>query len=117
MARISTHVLDIARGRPAEGLAIDLYSLADGVRTLLRRGVTDADGRVNEPLFAADSIPRGVYELDFHAGDYLRSQALVVDEPPFLDVVTIRFGVSDEHGNYHVPLLLAPHGYSTYRGS
>jgi len=112
MARISTHVLDVAKGRPAEGIAVELRF--NGVVT--GSAMTNADGRTNEPLLTAERIEPGFYELVFHAGNYLRACG-VASEPLFLDEITIRFGVADPHGNYHVPLLLAPHGYSTYRGS
>jgi 5-hydroxyisourate hydrolase len=110
MARISTHVLDIARGQPAPGIPVELYRESK----LIHAAVTNTDGRTNEPLLSAGEIPTGRYELVFHAADYLRASA---GEPLFLDDITIRFHVADSNGNYHVPLLLAPHGYSTYRGS
>jgi 5-hydroxyisourate hydrolase len=101
MARISTHVLDIAKGIPAAGITVELYSAGQ----LIHSATTNADGRTDAPMLAADRIQPGPYELIFHA------------ETPFFDRITIRFLVSDAEGNYHVPLLLAPHGYSTYRGS
>ena len=112
MARISTHVLDIARGKPAPGIAVDLRFGGAVIRSV----VTNADGRTNEPVWAEDRLPTGIYELVFHAGAYLRASGAEGD-PLFLDEIAIRFGVSDPAGNYHVPLLLAAHGYSTYRGS
>jgi 5-hydroxyisourate hydrolase len=113
MARISTHVLDTSRGEPARGLAIDLHFCTK----LLKSVTTNVDGRTDQPLIAADALETGVYELIFHTGDYFRRAGVKVDEPPFLDEVVIRFGVADPAGNYHVPLLLSPYGYSTYRGS
>jgi 5-hydroxyisourate hydrolase len=107
MARISTHVLDLANGRPAAGVRIELFGPS---RELLCSAVTNTDGRTDAPLLSADSIATGRYELLFHAGEYLPTAT-------FLDEIPIRFGVSDPHGNYHVPLLLSPYGYSTYRGS
>jgi 5-hydroxyisourate hydrolase len=107
MARISTHVLDIARGAPAAGITVELHRAGQ----LIGSAETNSDGRTDAPLLIADRIPAGPYELIFHVQDYLRP------EPAFFDHITIRFTVSDEEGNYHVPLLLAPHGYSTYRGS
>jgi 5-hydroxyisourate hydrolase len=113
MARISTHVLDTARGEPARGLAIDLHFCAKLVKT----AVTNIDGRTDQPLVLADRLETGVYELTFHAGDYFRATGVTLTAPPFLDEVVVRFGVADPNGNYHVPLLLSPYGYSTYRGS
>ena len=108
MAHISTHVLDIAKGKPAAGVKVELYFAG----AMIASAVTNADGRTDAPLLAADAIPIGPYELVFYAGDYFQSPGI-----PFLDEIPIRFGVGDPHGNYHVPLLAAPHGYSTYRGS
>jgi 5-hydroxyisourate hydrolase len=113
MARISTHVLDTSRGKPAQGLGIDLYFGGKIVKT----AVTNIDGRTDQPLVSADRLETGVYELTFHAGDYFRAIGVVLTAPPFLDQVVVRFGVADPNGNYHVPLLLSPYGYSTYRGS
>ncbi|HTC37282.1 MAG TPA: hydroxyisourate hydrolase [Bryobacteraceae bacterium] len=113
MARISTHVLDTSRGEPARGLAIDLHFCGN----LLKSVVTNIDGRTDEPLVTGDRLEPGVYELTFHAGDYFRRIGVELSDPPFLDDVIIRFGVADPAGNYHVPLLLSPYGYSTYRGS
>jgi 5-hydroxyisourate hydrolase len=113
MARISTHVLDTARGRPAEGVRVELYRIFDANRSLCAAAVTNSDGRTGEPLLSGARIDTGVYELVFFAGAYLQTSP----EPPFLDQIVIRFGVAEETGNYHVPLLLSPYGYSTYRGS
>jgi 5-hydroxyisourate hydrolase len=113
MARVSTHVLDTSRGKPARGLAIDLRF--GGI--LVKSAVTNMDGRTEEPLLSADRLETGYYELTFHAGDYFRREGVELADPPFLDHVVVRFGVSDPAGNYHVPLLLSPYGYSTYRGS
>jgi 5-hydroxyisourate hydrolase len=113
MARISTHVLDTSRGKPAQGLAIDLHFGAKLVTT----AVTNIDGRTDQPLVSGDRLETGVYELTFHAGDYFRAMGVTLTAPPFLDEVVVRFGVADPVGNYHVPLLLSPYGYSTYRGS
>jgi 5-hydroxyisourate hydrolase len=117
MARLSTHVLDTSRGRPAPGVVIDLYICANGGRRHIQTAATNADGRTDEALLSGDSLETGVYELTFHAGDYFRSMGEKLTDPPFLGDVVIRFGVSDPAGNYHVPLLLSPYGYSTYRGS
>lgn len=111
MARISTHVLDIAKGAPAAGITVELYR-ADH---LIRAAKTNSDGRTDAPLLSGDRIVPGTYELIFLVDDYLRAER--PDEPPFFDRITVRFAVSSEEGNYHVPLLLAAHGYTTYRGS
>ena len=113
MARISTHVLDTSRGEPARELAIDLHVCGK----LLKSAVTNMDGRTDESLLSGDNLEPGVYELTFHAGDYFRRAGVELSDPPFLNDVVIRFGVADPAGNYHVPLLLSPYGYSTYRGS
>ena len=117
MARLSTHVLDISRGKPAQNVVIDLHFCFSGERRHLNTVVTNADGRTDEPLISGDRLEAGVYELTFHAGDYFRRVAVALATPPFLDEVVIRFGLADPAGNYHVPLLLSPYGYSTYRGS
>jgi len=113
MARISTHVLDTSRGEPARELAIDLHVCGK----LLKSAVTNMEGRTDEPLLSGHHLEPGVYELTFHAGDYFRRAGVELSDPPFLNDVVIRFGVADPAGNYHVPLLLSPYGYSTYRGS
>ena len=117
MARLSTHVLDTSQGRPAAGVAVSLYRIADMGREHCASAVTNRDGRTDEPLLSGDRIAIGVYELVFAAGAYLRQQGVTLPEPAFLGEVVIRFGVAEETGNYHVPLLLSPYGYSTYRGS
>ncbi len=116
MGRLTTHVLDTALGRPAAGLAIELWRL-DGDAELIGRFETNADGRVDQPLLGPEHIRTGVYELKFLAGDYLRKTTPGLAEPLFLDVIPIRFGLSDANAHYHVPLLISPFGYSTYRGS
>ncbi|MGA3025741.1 MAG: hydroxyisourate hydrolase [Bryobacteraceae bacterium] len=117
MARLSTHVLDTSRGQPAQNLAIDLHVCSGGERRHVRTAVTNADGRTGEPLLSGDRLDTGIYELTFHAGDYFRAAGLDLTDPPFLDDVVVRFGLADAAGDYHVPLLLGPYGYSTYRGS
>jgi 5-hydroxyisourate hydrolase len=112
---LSTHVLDTARGCPAEGIAISLYAL-DGGRRLIAETVTNDDGRTDSAILPAETFATGSYELVFHCGDYLRKHGLVDGDVLFLDEVPIRFGMSED-AHYHVPLLLSPYGYSTYRGS
>lgn len=116
MGRLTTHVLDTASGKPAAGLKIELYTL-DGGQVHLKTIQTNADGRADGPLLEGAAFMQGHYELRFHAGDYLRAAAIALPEPAFLDVIPIRFGIADAGAHYHVPLLLSPYGYSTYRGS
>lgn len=112
---LTTHVLDTARGCPAEGLRIVLYRL-DGQRAHLSTLVTNSDGRTDTPILPAEAFRTGTYELVFHAGDYLDRIGTPPETPRFLDEIPLRFGMS-EALHYHVPLLLSPFGYSTYRGS
>jgi len=114
---LTTHVLDTARGVPAEGLEITLARLEGDARTELARMRTNDDGRTDSPILPAKDFRTGVYELVFAAGDYLRATGQAGDAPLFLDEVPIRFGISDPDSHYHVPLLLSPFGFSTYRGS
>ena len=107
--RLTTHVLDTAAGKPAAGVRITVSRGGECLRDI----VTNADGRADGPLLAGAQFTPGVYELEFHVGDYFRAR----DEPPFLDVVPVRFGVHQAGRHYHVPLLISPFGYSTYRGS
>jgi 5-hydroxyisourate hydrolase len=117
MGHLSTHVLDTARGKPAAGVAIRLYACNGDERRLLKSAMTNADGRTDAPLLSENDLVVGVYELVFGAGDYHRAQGDQLPSPPFLDEVVVRFGVADASSNYHVPLLLSPYSYSTYRGS
>tara|TARA_R110002094_G_scaffold171498_5_gene153454 strand:+ start:712 stop:1065 length:354 start_codon:yes stop_codon:yes gene_type:complete len=113
---LTTHVLDTARGCPAQGLRIDLYRLDGETRVHLRSLTTNDDGRTDEQILPEDRFETGVYELVFHAGAYLDAIGAPPETPRFLDVIPLRFGMS-EASHYHVPLLLSPFGYSTYRGS
>ena len=115
--RLSTHVLDTALGRPASGVKIALYRLEGAARHLLKEAVTNADGRSEGPLLAGAELVEGQYELIFAAGAYLREKGVGQDEILFLDEIPIRFGISDASQHYHVPLLISPFAYSTYRGS
>jgi 5-hydroxyisourate hydrolase len=117
MPRLSTHVLDTTLGRPAAGIRIELHRLGATGRTALCTVVTNVDGRTDAPLLSGDHLDPGVYELTFHVGGYLRRVTPALPDPPFLDDVIVRVGIADPGGNYHVPLLLSPHGYSVYRGS
>jgi 5-hydroxyisourate hydrolase len=117
MARLSTHVLDTSRGLPAAGVRIELHLLDNGERRQIASAVTNADGRTDQPLLSRDRIDAGIYELTFHAAEYFQASGVALSTPPFLGEVILRIGIADPHGNYHVPLLLSPYGYSTYRGS
>jgi 5-hydroxyisourate hydrolase len=114
---LTTHVLDTARGIPAEGVRIVLYRIAGDDRLKLAETVTNDDGRTDAPILPRETFAAGIYELEFFAGDYLRATGQAGPEPLFLDRIPIRFGMSDGEAHYHVPLLLSPHGYATYRGS
>ena len=114
---LTTHVLDTARGCPAAGLQIRLYRLDERGRTELARMLTNADGRTDSPILPKKDFVTGTYELVFEAGEYLRARGQASGELLFLDEVPIRFGITDGSAHYHVPLLLSPFGYSTYRGS
>lgn len=113
---LTTHVLDTARGCPAKGLKIDLFRIEGDDRKLLKTLVTNDDGRTDEQILPTAAFALGVYELVFHAGAYLDASGTPPETPRFLDIIPIRFGMS-EQSHYHVPLLLSPFGYSTYRGS
>ena len=114
---LTTHVLDTARGVPAAGLRVMLYEVTGNSHRKIAEAVTNADGRTDAPILPAAKFVPGTYELVFCAGDYLRATGQDGAAPLFLDVVPIRFGISDAAAHYHVPLLLSPYGYSTYRGS
>lgn len=114
---LTTHVLDTARGCPAAGITIVLHRVSGDSHRKIAEAVTNADGRTDSPILAAEDFAAGIYELVFLAGAYLRQTGQAGDEPLFLDEVPIRFGISDPTAHYHVPLLLSPYGYATYRGS
>jgi len=114
---LTTHVLDTARGRPAEGIEIALYACDGSARKLLSSARTNADGRTDRPILPAAEFAIGTYELVFHVGAYLRASGQAGAAPLFLDEIPIRFGINESGAHYHVPLLLSPFGYSTYRGS
>ncbi len=118
MAGLTTHVLDVTRGGPAEGVRLRLFELeAPDIHKLVAEVATNSDGRTDAPLIGAAQSRAGRFELVFHVGDYFRRQGANVAEPPFLDLVPIRFGIADPAAHYHVPLLVSPWSYSTYRGS
>lgn len=114
MGRLSTHVLDTAQGRPAAGMGYALHRLGEAAP--LATGTTNADGRTDRPLLEGDAVRPGRYRLVFRVAEYFRAQGVALAEPPFLDEVALEFGIA-EGGHYHVPLLVSPYGYTTYRGS
>lgn len=119
---LTTHVLDTAHGRPAAGVPVRLFGRPDngngaGEEVPLAEGLTNQDGRCDRPLLGPGALRPGAYRLEFRVADYFRAQGARLTDPPFLDVISIVFAVSDETAHYHVPLLVSPFGYSTYRGS
>ncbi len=117
MGKLSTHVLDTTQGKPGAGVKVTLYAVGAGSRELIKSDVTNADGRCNEPLLQGADMQPGCYELVFAAGAYFAAQGVVLPEPRFIDEVSIAFGIADPSANYHVPLVVTPWSYSTYRGS
>jgi 2-oxo-4-hydroxy-4-carboxy-5-ureidoimidazoline decarboxylase len=118
VGRLSTHVLDTVSGRPAPGVKIALHEIGASARGLLKETVTNADGRTDAPLIGGEPLRIGTYELSFHVGDYFaKTHGKLAADPPFLDLVPIRFSISEPEGHYHVPLLVTPWSYTTYRGS
>lgn len=117
MGRLTTHVLDTARGVPAAGMKIELYALVGGERRLVASVVTNGHGRTDAALLEGHSFVAGTYELVFAVGAYFRAAGVTLADPPFLDEVPLRFGIADTSAHYHVPLLASPWSYSTYRGS
>lgn len=117
MGHLSTHVLDTAHGRPAAGMKVTLQRLEPGAAVTLREITLNADGRGDGPLLDAASMAVGRYRLLFEVAAYFRARGVVLPEPPFIDTVPLDFGIADAAGHYHVPLLVSPWSYSTYRGS
>jgi 5-hydroxyisourate hydrolase len=118
MGRLTTHVLDIAQGKPAAGVAIELRTVeTDGPGQLIATATTNADGRTESPLLQDEAFIAGGYQLIFRVGDYFAAQGVAVSNPPFLDVIPIWFQIADASAHHHVPLLVSPWAYSTYRGS
>lgn len=114
---LTTHILDTARGLPAEGIKIALYRVSGNSHTKIAETVTNSDGRTDSPILPAADFKTGRYELVFFCGEYLEANNLAHGELKFLDEIPIRFAMDDTEAHYHVPLLLSPYGYSTYRGS
>jgi 5-hydroxyisourate hydrolase len=117
MGKLTTHVLDTAHGRPGAGIKVELFALDGDARRALKTVTTNDDGRCDAPLLEGATLVAGEYELVFHAGDYFAAAGVKVPEPRFVDRVVLRFGIADAEAHYHVPLLVSPWAYSTYRGS
>lgn len=117
MGKLTTHILDTAHGKPGAHIAITLYRFEGGDRVKLGDFRSNNDGRCDSPLLADNAFTVGTYELDFAVGAYFASHDIDLPSPRFLDIVTLRFGIADADAHYHVPLLVSPYAYSTYRGS
>lgn len=117
MTALTTHVLDTSLGVPAAGIKISLYKLIGNEQKLLKETVTNHDGRTDEPLLSDQEMTAGHFQLVFEMGDYFKTSHNDLADPLFIDSIPIRFGISDAASHYHVPLLVSPFGYSTYRGS
>lgn len=117
MGKLSTHVLDTTLGAPAAQVKIELHAIFDGHSELLKSALTNQDGRTDALLLEPEEISAGQYELRFFVAEYFRARGVALADPPFLDIVPVRFGIDDPARNYHVPLLISPWSYSTYRGS
>ncbi len=117
MGKLSTHVLDTANGKPALGMTLRLYSISSRVPTLIKAVVTNSDGRVDHALLQDQEFKPGRYRIEFEVGPYFKAISSKLPEPAFLDMVPIEFGIADSEQNYHIPLLVSPWSYSTYRGS
>src|SRR5262249_970586 len=115
--RLSTHVLDNVLGKPAAGVKIALFEIGKSARGLLLETITNQDGRTDSPLLSGAPLRIGTYELRFSAGSYFAAQGFAASDPPFLDEIALRFSIAEPEGHYHVPLLMTPWSYSTYRGS
>ncbi len=117
MGRLTTHVLDTANGTPGGGIEITLFRHTNDGLIPIARSLTNQDGRTDSPLLEDDNMEPGKYQLQFNTAQYFINRGIQLDDIPFLDDVVIRFGISDRHAHYHVPLLVSPYSFSTYRGS
>jgi len=117
LGRLTTHILDTVRGRPGADIAVDLYRIDDESRRMIKQFRTNDDGRSDGPVVEGDQFTNGHYELVFHVGDYFRNTGLDLSGPPFVENAVVRFAVTDSGEHYHVPLLVTPSSYATYRGS
>lgn len=117
MGFVTTHVLDTANGIPAAGMKLELWEHTESGPIQISEGLTNSDGRMDAPIITEDQMKKGRFELRFHAGDYFRGKGTDLADPAFLDIIPIVFGIADTDSHYHVPLLVSPYSYSTYRGS
>ncbi len=117
MGKLSTHVLDITQGKPGAGVKVKLFRVEGSTKVLLKTDTTNQDGRCETPFLAGGEVVAGKYELVFAAGDYFAGQGVALPQPRFVDEVVIAFGIADAEANYHVPIVVSPWAYSTYRGS
>ena len=117
LGQLSTHVLDTSSGKPAKGVAWTLFRLNGSEKNKISAGITNADGRTDAPLLVGDAVEIGTYELVFKVAAYFRADGTSLSNPPFLDEIPLRFAIFDVSQKYHVPLLVSPYSYSTYRGS
>jgi 5-hydroxyisourate hydrolase len=115
--KLTTHILNTAQGCPGVGITIELWLIQGDTRSPIKTLMTNADGRTDEPFLSDEAFRSGTYELVFHIGEYFAQQSIVLPDPPFLDIIPIRFSIADINQHYHVPLLVSPWSYSTYRGS
>lgn len=116
--KLTTHVLDVSIGKPASDVLVELVRVhSTKEKEIITSSCTNEDGRLNQPLLEGEHMKKGIYELHFYVGDYYRSRGAATENPSFLDCVPVRFGISEPDSHYHVPLLISPGGYSTYRGS
>ena len=117
MGFLTTHVLDTANGKPADGLRLELFKILKDVKYLVTERSTNIDGRCDQPIAADNEFTIGTYQIEFHVGEYFKKMGLETKGPAFLEIVPIRFGIASPDEHYHVPLLVSPYSYSTYRGS
>lgn len=117
MSRLTTHVLDLTSGSPASGMTVELAAIDGVVRRVVTSAKTNRDGRCDDPLLEGDRFTAGIWQLEFHVAAYFRARGVPLSDPPFLDVVAVRFGLANPGQSHHVPLLVTPWSYSTYRGS
>jgi len=117
MSALSTHILDTSLGQPASGVTVKLYQISSTERTLITETTTNSDGRTDKPLLSNEQMSVGIYQLVFEMANYFQRTQPTLSTPPFLSDIPIQFAITDSESHYHIPLLVSPYGYSTYRGS